>query len=95
VVVTEGIPGLCERFEDACEEAESVRDRAVQNATRQREHIVNSISGGRVQPSERLKAALGARCAGKVKDAEEQCEAACRSAQKEFFEALDRLEARD
>jgi hypothetical protein len=94
VAVTEDVPSLCERFDEACEAAEAVRHRAVQKATNERDHFVSSISRGSVEPSERVKAALEARCAGKVQAAREQCEAACGFAQKELFEALDRLEAR-
>ena len=84
----------CERFDEACERAEAVRDRAVEKATTERDQIVRSISGGRIKPSERLKAALEARCAGRLTAAEEQHGASYRSAEQELFQALDQLEGR-
>jgi hypothetical protein len=91
---TSKVVSRCESFDETCEEAEAVRDRAVQKATKERGYFVSSISRGSVEPSKRLKTALEARCAGKVKAAEEQCEATCRSAEQAFFDALDQLEAR-
>lgn len=79
----------CEKFDEACERAETVRDRAVEKATEERDQIVSSISRGRMEPSKRLKAALEARCAGRVKAAQEECEAAYRQAEEELMKALD------
>ncbi len=87
-----GFPGdveECEKFEEACERAAASRDLAVQKAIKERDQIMNSISYGRTKPSERIKSALEARCAGRVKAADEQCEAACRTAEQELFKALD------
>jgi hypothetical protein len=90
-----GFPGgVCEKFEEACERAAASRDLAAQKATKERDKIMSSISNGRMKPSERIKAALEARRAGKVTAAEEQCEAACRTAEQELFKALDEIEAR-
>jgi hypothetical protein len=96
VAVTEDPSGvnLWERFDDECANAAAARDRAVEKATKERGHFVSSSSLWRVKPSERVKAAVESRFAGRVKAAEEQYEEACRSAQKELFEALDQLEAR-
>jgi hypothetical protein len=89
VAVTQHVPGLCERFEEACEAAEAARVQAVQKATKERDHFVSSISRGRMEPSERLKAVLEARCERKVKAAKDECEAACRQAEDELMKALD------
>jgi len=89
VAVTKDVPGLCERFEEACEAAEAARVQAVQKATKERNHFVSSISLGRVEPSERVKAALEARRERKVKAAQEQCEAACGRAEEVLMKALD------
>ena len=86
--------GECEKFEEACEQAEASRDIAVQKAARERDQILNSISRGAMKPSERIKSALQTRCAGRVKAAEEECEAACQTAEQELFKALDQLEPR-
>jgi F0F1-type ATP synthase membrane subunit b/b' len=91
VAVTQDVPGLCERFEEACEVAEAARVKAVEKATRERDYLVSSISRGRVEPSERLKAVLEARCERKVEAAQEECEAACRKAEDELMKALDGL----
>jgi hypothetical protein len=92
--ITVGFPGgVCEKFDEACERAAASRNLAVQKATKERDKIMSSISNGRMKPSERIKAALEARRAGKVKAAEEQCEAACRTAEQELFKALDEIEA--
>jgi hypothetical protein len=92
---TVAFPGvfLLKKFDEDCERAETVCKLAKEKATKERDWIVGSISRGRMEPSKRLLAAVETRCAGKVKDAEEACEAACGSAQKELFDALDQLEA--
>jgi hypothetical protein len=89
VAVTKDVPGLCERFEEACEAAEAARVQAVQNATEERNRFVGSISRGRAEPSERLKAALEARRERKVKAAQEEYEATCREAEDVLMKALD------
>jgi signal transduction histidine kinase len=89
VAVTKNVPGLCDRFEEACEAAEAARVQAVQKATKERDHFVSSISHGHVEPTKRLKAALEARRERKVEAAQEECEAACRQAEDELMKALD------
>jgi hypothetical protein len=89
VAATQDIPGLCERFDEACEAAEAARMQAGHNATKERDHFVRSISRGRAEPSERVKAALEARRERKVKAAQEECEAACRQAEDVLMKALD------
>jgi hypothetical protein len=91
VTVTEDVPGLWERYEDACETAEAARVQAVTKATKELDHLVNSISHGRAEPGARLKGALKARCDRKVKAAQEDCDAACSQAEDELMKALDRL----
>jgi hypothetical protein len=73
--------------------SEAARDRAVEKATKERDDFVSSSSLWRVKPGKRVMTAVEARCAGKVKAAQEQCEEACLTAQQELFEALDQLEA--
>jgi hypothetical protein len=89
VAVTQDVPGLRERFEEACEAPETARVQGMQKATKERDHFVSSISRGRVEPSERLKAVLEDRCERKVKAAKDECEAACRQAEDELMKALD------
>ena len=83
--------GEWELFDEICEGAEAARDRAVREATVKRDHFVNSISGWRVESRERVRAAAEVRYAGKVKDAEEQRQAPCRSAEQDLLKALDQL----
>jgi hypothetical protein len=68
---------LLEKFDEDCERAETVCKLAKEKATKERDWIVGSIAHGGMEPSRRLVEALEARCAGKVRDAEEACEAAC------------------
>ena len=91
MAATKDVPGLCERFEEACEAAEAARVNAIERATNERNHFLSSISRGRAEPSEGLKAALEARRERKVKAAQEECEAACRKAEDELMKALDGL----
>jgi hypothetical protein len=93
--VTEAFPGVSQwqKFGEACEKAEGYRDLALEEAKRKLHKLVNSIPGWTVCAPHRIKAAAEARYEASVKDAQEQCEAACLCAQKELFEALDRREA--
>ena len=50
MAVTERVPGLCERFDEACEVAEAARVKAVEKATRERDYLVSSISRGPAEP---------------------------------------------
>jgi hypothetical protein len=92
--VTEAFPGvtLWETFDQNCKLAEAVRDRAVEDATRERDLVVKSDPNWKVHSRERINAMAEVRCDRKVKAAQDNCEAACRRAEERLMEALDKRE---
>ena len=91
MVATEVFPGvtLWETFDYSCKVAEAARDRAVREATAERDRVLNSLPGWKVHAPERIRAAAEARYDRKLKAAQQDCEDACRQAEKELMEALD------
>ena len=90
----EVFPGvqLWEAFDEACAKAEAVRESAIAQAAKERDRVVNLLSAWKVHASNRIKAAAYARWEVKSKAAQEECDVACSSAEKELMMALDLLE---
>jgi hypothetical protein len=94
VEAIEAFPGvqLWETFDEACAEAEAVRERVLEEAAKERDRIVNALCSWNVHAPNRIKAAAYARWEVKTKAAKQKCDAACNSAEEELMKALDLLE---
>jgi hypothetical protein len=92
---TEAFPGvpLWEKFADACKFAEAVRNRALEQATRERDQVINRLPVWKCSSPDRVRAAAIARYKEKVTAAQTKCDADCQEAEKDLMTALDQREA--
>jgi putative heme iron utilization protein len=91
VEAKESFPGvsLWQDFDKACQLAEAARDLLVEAAKRERDMVVKSDPNWKVHSRERINAAAEARCAEKIKAAEDEFDAACEHAKEKLMKALD------
>jgi hypothetical protein len=80
---------LWQEFGETCEKAEAVRDLPLRDAKSKLSKFLSSMHSWTMCAPERIKKAAEARCAEKVKAAEDRCEEICGTAQQELFKALD------
>jgi hypothetical protein len=94
VEAAETFPGvtLWEKFDEACKEAEPIRDLLIEETKRERDLVVKSDPNWRVHSRERINAMAEARCDRKVKAAEAMYHALCKHAEEKLMEALDQRE---
>jgi hypothetical protein len=94
VEAKEVFPGvtLWETFDTDCANAEAVRDRAMREATVERDGLLKWLPGWNVHSRERINAMAEARCDQKVKAAEAMYNALCKHAEEKLMEALDQRE---
>jgi endo-alpha-1,4-polygalactosaminidase (GH114 family) len=87
----EAFPGvvLWEEFDKTCKQAEAVRDRAVQEATRERDQVINPVSVVAWAASDRVQRAANARYEAKLAASQAKCDKECENAQAELTRALD------
>ena len=83
---------LWDSFDEACAKAETVRVRAVEEAVKERDRVLNALCAWNAHAPDRIKAAAIARWEGKTKAAQDNLDAACRSAEAELMKGLDELE---
>ena len=84
----EAFPGLIlwEKFDKTCKQAEAVRDRAVEEATRERDQVINPVVW---TASDRVKGAANARYQAKVTASQTKCDKECENAEAELTRALE------
>ena len=87
----EAFPGviLWEEFDKTCKQAEAVRDRAVQEAARERDQVINPVAVAAWTASDRVQRAAHARYEAKVAASQTKCDKECENAQAELTRALD------
>jgi hypothetical protein len=84
-IQTETLP----EFDKTCKQAEAVRDRAVQEATRERDQVINPVAAAAWTASDRVQRAANVRYEAKVAASQTKCDKECENAQAELTRALD------
>jgi hypothetical protein len=90
----EAFPGvtLWQKFDNTCKQAEAVRDRAVEDAIRERDQITNPTVAPAWTASDRVQRAANARYEAKVTMAQTKHDKECGNAEAELTRALDQRE---
>jgi hypothetical protein len=83
---------LWEKFDNTCKQAEAVRDRAVDDATRERDQVTNPVVAAAWTASDRVQRAANARYEAKVTTAQTKYDKECGNAEAELTRALDQRE---
>jgi hypothetical protein len=96
VEASEAYPGasLWTNFNASCRQAQTVRDRAMKEAARERDQVINSLPGWSDPVSDRIEPAVNARYETKASAAQAKYDKDCQHAEKELMKELGQLEAR-